>query len=222
MSPKTLACLLTLGLLLSGPGAYAAPGKTSTIKKCQDATGKWHYGDSAADECARSRVTVITESGTTKKVIAAPPTEEELKALEAQRETLEAERQRAAERKRKDELLLATYGVEDDIIYIRDRKIAQVETSIKASEQTLLPLRAALARMEAQAAEEKDPKAAAATAKNIETTRNQIAHHEDAIAAKRQEQEALRRQYAEELERYRELKKKAPVAPAAPTAIKNQ
>jgi hypothetical protein len=217
MSPKTLACLLTLGLLLPGPGAHAASSKSSSIKKCQDATGKWHYGDTAAEECARSKDTVISEKGTTKSVIAAPPTEQELKEREAQRETLEAEQTRAAEQARKDTLLLSTYGVEDDIIYIRDRKIAQIETSIKASEQTLKPLRATLARMEAQAAEEsKDPKAAETTVKNIETTRSQIARHESAIAAKRQEQEALRRQYTEELERYRELKKKAPAVLSKP------
>lgn len=216
MSWKTLACLLTLSLLLPGPGVHAAQSGTSSIKKCQDATGKWHYGDTAADECAKSKVTVITEKGTTKSVIAAPPTEEELKAREAQRETIEAEQARAAERARKDTLLLSTYGVEDDIIYIRDRKIAQVEASIKASEETLKPLRAALARMEAQAADEgKDAKAAEATAKNIEMTRNQIARHEGAIAAKRQEQEVLRKQYTEELERYRELKKKSVAAPAS-------
>jgi hypothetical protein len=216
MSPKTLVCLLTLSLLLPSLGALAASSSTSSIKKCQDATGKWHYGDTAADECARSKVTVITEKGTTKSVIAAPPTEQELKEREAQRETIEAEQARAAERARKDTLLLSTYGVEDDIIYIRDRKIAQVEASIKASEETLKPLRAALARMEAQAADEgKDAKTAAATAKNIAMTRNQITRHEGAIAAKRQEQEALRKQYTEELERYRELKRKSPAAPTA-------
>lgn len=213
MPLKTLVCLLVLGLFLPASGVHAQrAGTKATIKKCQDVTGKWHYGDTAAEECAKSQVTVITDKGTTKSVIAAPPTEEELKAREAQREMLEAERARAEEQKRKDALLLATYGVEEDIIYIRDRKIAQVETSIQASEQTLKPLRAALARMETQSAEEKDPKAAEANAKNIETTRHQIARHEAAITAKRQEQEALRRQYAEELARYRELKKKAPAA----------
>lgn len=220
MSRKNLVRLLTLGFLLPAIGAHAAPSNTSAIKKCQDATGKWHYGDNAAEECAKSKITVITEKGTTKRVIAAPPTEQELKEREAQRETIEAEQAHAAERARKDTLLLSTYGVEDDIIYIRDRKIAQIEASIKASEETLKPLRAALTRMEAQAADEsKDAKAAEATAKNIEMTRSQIARHEGAVAVKRQEQEALRKQYAEELERYRELKKKAP-APASSTAAK--
>ena len=217
MPSKLSPFLLALGLLLTVSGAHAATGKTSAIKKCQDATGMWHYGDTAAEECAKSKVTVISEKGTTKSVIAAPPTEKELKEREAQRESIEAEEVRAAEQQRKDALLLSTYGVEDDIIYIRDRKIAQIEASVKASEETLKPLRAALTRMEAQAADEsKDPKAAEATAKNIETTRNQIARHEAAITAKRQEQETLRQQYAAELERYRELKKKAP------TTTKNQ
>lgn len=211
MPSKSLSLLLALGLLLTVNGAHAATGNTSTIKKCQDATGKWHYGDNAAEECAKSKITVITEKGTTKSVIAAPPTEKELKEREAQRENIEAEKIRVEEQTRKDALLLSTYGVEDDIIYIRDRKIAQIEASVKASEETLKPLRAALARMEAQAADEsKDPKAAEATAKSIETTRNQIARHEAAIALKRQEQETLRQQYTAELERYRELKKKAP------------
>ncbi|GAB4507466.1 MAG: hypothetical protein Tsb0026_03010 [Sulfuricaulis sp.] len=218
MSRKHLVRLLTLGLLLSTAAAQAVDAPT--IKKCKDATGRWHYGDSAAEECAKSKVTVMTDEGTTKKVIAAPPTEQELKEREAQRETIEAEQTRVQEQKRKDVLLLSTYGVEDDIIYIRDRKIAQVEASIKASEETLKPLRAALTRMEAQAVDEsKDAKAAEATAKNIELTRSQIARHEGAIAVKRQEQESLRKQYTAELERYRELKKKAPsVSP--PTAAK--
>ncbi|MDH3514447.1 MAG: hypothetical protein OEM83_06200, partial [Gammaproteobacteria bacterium] len=143
------------------------------------------------------------------------PTEQELKEREAQRETIEAERIRAEEQTRKDALLLSTYGVEDDIYYIRDRKIAQIESQIKASEETLKSLRGALARMEALAADDKkDTKAADATAKNIELTKSQIERHEGVIAAKRQEQEALRKQYAGELERYRVLKNKITTAPA--------
>ena len=45
-------------------------------------------------------------------------------------------------------------------------------------------------------------------------TRAQIARHESLIADKRQEQEAMRKQYAAELERYRELKKQQVAGPA--------
>jgi len=211
----------TIGLIFASLFACAsvlAAESKSNIKKCKDEDGKWHYGDTAADECAKSKITVITNKGTTKKVIAAPPTEQELKDREAQREQLEAEKIKAVEQKRKDEILLSTYGVESDITYIRDRKIAQIESQIKASQETLKSLRGALTRMEAQAKDEsKDAKAAAESAKNIEATRNQIKRHEGVITQKREEQEALRKQYAEELERYRELKKKALAAPASST-----
>src|SRR3989344_3677840 len=210
------AFILALGLCLPVMGIHAASGPT--IKKCKDATGQWHYGDSAAQECAKSKITVMSDEGTTKKVIAAPPTEQELKEREARQETEAAEQQRAADQAKKDALLLSTYGGEDDITYIRDRKIAQIETSVKASEETLKSLRAALARMEAQAGDESkgDKAADQSTVKNIEQTKKQIARHEGVVAEKRMEQEALRKQYADEMERYREIKKnQATKAPAA-------
>jgi hypothetical protein len=213
------AFILALGLCLSVMGVQATSG--TTIKKCKDATGQWHYGDSAAEECAKSKITVMSDEGMTKKVIAAPPTEQELKEHEARQETEATEKQRAADQAKKDALLLSTYGGEDDINYIRDRKIAQIESSIKASEETLKTLRAALARMEAQAADESKGNKAAdqTTVKNIEQTKKQIARHEGVVAEKRKEQEALRKQYADEMERYREIKKnqaaKAPAAAAA-------
>ncbi|WP_372523309.1 hypothetical protein [Sulfuricaulis sp.] len=221
MLRKNLICLLALGFLLPAIGTHAAD-KGPTIKKCKDAVGQWHYGDTAAQECAKSKITVMTDAGTTKKVIAAPPTEQELKEREARKEVEEAEQQRSVDQAKKDVLLLSTYGGEDDITYIRDRKIAQIETSIKASEETLKNLRAALARMEAQAADEgKGGKAAdPSTVKNIEQTKKQIARHEDVVAEKRKEQEALRKQYADEMERYREIKKNQAIK--APATAKNR
>lgn len=222
MSRKNLICLLALGFLLPANGAHAA-NKGTTIKKCKDATGQWYYGDSAAEECAKSKITVMSEEGTTKKVIAAPPTEQELKEHEARQETEAAEKQRAEDQARKDALLLSTYGGEDDINYIRDRKIAQIETSIKASGETLKNLRAALARMEAQAADESKGNKAAdqTTVKNIEQTKKQIARHEGVVEEKHKEQEALRKQYADEIERYREIKKsQAAKSPTTATAKK--
>jgi hypothetical protein len=165
----------------------------------------------------------MSNEGMAKKVIAAPLTEQELKEREARNEVEQAEQQRSADQAKKDALLLSTYGGEDDIIYIRDRKIAQIETSIKASEETLKSLRAALTRMEAQAADESkgDKAADLSTMKNIEQTKKQIARHEGVIAEKRKEQEALRKQYADEMKRYREIKKtQATKAPATATAKK--
>lgn len=205
-----LVLSLILLLPLSAGAADATKGKL--IKKCQDAAGKWHYGDSAAEECAKSKVTEISETGIKKKEIAAPPTEQEIREREARKDELEQERKLAEEKRRRDELLLSTYGHEDDIAYTRDRKLAQLESAVKASEDTLKSLRAALVRLEAQAAEESrgGKPVPAQTAKSIAQTRNQIATHEAVVQAKRKEQEGVRKQAVTDLERYRELKKAPP------------
>ncbi len=214
MSFARTLLILPLILLLPLSAGAADDAKGKLIKKCQDAAGKWHYGDSAAEECAKSKITEISEKGTKKKEIAAPPTEQELREREARKDEIEKERKSVEEKKRRDELLLSTYGHEDDIAYSRDRKLAQLESAIKASEDTLHSLRAALARLEAQAAEESrgGKSVPAPTAKSIAQTKNQIVTHEAAIQAKRKEQEAVRQQAAADLARYRELKQQAPAA----------
>src|SRR3989344_3066469 len=217
---------LVLAAGISGPVLAASSAdndKGPKIKKCKDATGKWHYGDDAAEECAQSKVTVISEKGFTKKVIAAPLTETELKERELKKEELEKEQKSAEDQAKRDALLLSTYGVEDDINYVRDRKIVQIESGIHASEETLKSLRGALARMEAQAADEAkgDKTAAEQTAKNIEQTRLQIDKHETVVAARRKEQENIRTQYAADLARYRELKKGG-ISKPAPTKAQTQ
>ncbi len=182
----------------------ASDDKGPTIKKCQDATGKWHYGDTAAAACAHSKVTIINEQGVKKREIPAPLTVEQLKAQEQR----QAEAKEAEERTKRDDLLLATYAHEADIVYIRDRKLAQLESMIKASTDTLAPLRATLERLEKQAAAEQKTSGSVSdpTAKALEQTRSQIAKHESAIAQRRREQETIKAQAQADLERYRELK----------------
>lgn len=206
---KRAAALLLLPGLLAA--ALPAPADAKgLIKKCQDATGKWHYGDTAAAACANSKVTVINEQGVTKREIAAPLTAQQLQAQEQR----QSQAQEAKEQAQRDELLLGTYAHEADIIYIRDRKMAALESMIKASTDTLGPLRATLTRLEAQAAaEEKAGKSVSEqTAKALEQTRSQIGKHEAAVALKRREQETIKAQAQADLARYRELK-----SPAAQT-----
>jgi hypothetical protein len=217
--PSLLAAVAAVAALAAAlaPAAPAAE-KGPKITKCQDATGKWHYGDSAAAECARSKITVMSEKGVTRKEIAAPPTEAELKEREARREEEERARVSAEDQKKKDALLLVTYGHEDDIIFVRDRKLAQVDAVIKGSEGTLGSLRAVLTRLEKQAEEEQKggKPVSPETTKQIEQTRRQMAGRESEIAAKRKEQDDIRRQADADLQRYRELKKES--AKAAPAA----
>lgn len=198
-------CALTV-LPLSASSAK----KDHTIKKCKDADGRWHYGDSAAAACAESKVTVINEHGIKKAVIDAPLTEAELKERDAKKAEIEAKEERAKEQAKHDEILLTTYSHEADITYIRDRKIAQLESSIKASTDTLNPLRATLKRLEVQAeTEKKSGGVSEQTTKALEQTRSQIGKHEAVIAHRRKEQAAIRAQAEKDLVRFRELRGQA-------------
>ena len=196
--------LATMAAVLIGTTVADAADRGG-ISKCQDATGRWHYGDTAAAECARSKVTVLSEQGVKKREIAAPLSQADLK----QRDDLKQKEEQAKEQAKQDELLLSSYAHEADVVYVRDRKLSQLESSIKASEETLKSLRGALARMEAQAADEqkKDGKVSEHTAKGVEQTRSQVAKHEAAIAMKKKEQEVVRTRAEIDLARYRELKK---------------
>jgi hypothetical protein len=200
------------------PAAAADEKKGSRIKKCQDAAGKWHYGDSADEDCARSKVIELDKRGIQRKEIAAPLTEAELKALEQNRERDEQARKQIEEQKRRDQQLLATYAIEDDIVLTRDRKISDIEAQIRASQETLKSLRTSLARLQAQAAEElrTGKQVTPQTAKTISNNEAQIAKHETHVGKMKKDQETMRTQYQTELERFRELKRKPlPASPAA-------
>ncbi len=204
--PILLAAIVALGLTVPTVTVVEA----AKIKKCKDAQGKWHYGDQAAEECERSKIIELSDEGVKTKEIRAPATEEELAARELEKVEMQAAEKRAAEQAKIDRQLLATYGHEDDIIYIRDRKLVQIESTIAAATATLNPLRAALVRMEQEAAA---AKAGTKAAKDLQTqiikTKQQIARHETAMAAKRKEQEAIRAQAEADLKRYRELKRQS-------------
>jgi chromosome segregation ATPase len=214
--------LITLPLIITllATGALADDKKAPRIKKCQDAQGRWHYGDSADAECARSKVIELDTRGVQRKEIAAPLTEAEFKARESQRRSEEQTRKEAEEQAKRDQQLLSTYTHEDDITYMRDRKVADIEAQIRASQDTLKSLKTSLGRLQAQAAEEQraGKPVTPQTAKTIANNEAQIAKHEANIQKMKHEQEALRVQYQGELERFREVKRKqpSPPAPAAP------
>ncbi len=208
MKPKHITALAALAaaLCLAWQGAALA-ADTGKIKKCQDAQGRWHYGDRADEECAQSRITEINQRGIPVREIAAPLTPEQIREREQQKQGQQEEQKRAEEQARRDRVLLATYGSEDDITQTRDRKIAEIDVQIRASEDTLKALHAALARYQQQAATEGrgGGKPAAATAAGITKTEGQIAKQEVFIKGKHDEQDAIRRRFEADLARFRQL-----------------
>jgi hypothetical protein len=205
-----LITVLLFSLVFTAPVALAAAKTATSIKKCQDATGKWHYGDSAALECSKSKVDVLSKEGVKTNEIAAPLTDAELAEREKNKEELAREQRSVEDQKKRDQILLQSYPHEDDILLYRDRKLSQLETTVTSSEETLKSLRKVLERLEVQKqsdVEQNDKKALALTEKSLTQTRNQIQKHELVVTQTRKEQERLRKQFEEDVTRYRELKR---------------
>ncbi len=87
-----------------------------------------------------------------------PPTEEELAEQKRQQEALEAqqreeERQRAEEQARADELLLASYRTEQDIVAAMNLKLSGLDAAISGAEQDIVETRQQLNEEQQQAME---------------------------------------------------------------------
>ncbi len=183
---------LLLGLFL------IVPVSAQTIKKCQDANGKWHYGDHAAFECEQSsRITEIDEEGRQVGEVEAPPTQEELDAkLHAERQLSEQENT-DANQKRLDQRLLITYENPESILLTRDALLAAIDSAVDADRDLRDQLTDELRRIEASGG----PNAA----ENAASVKQQIADFDEAIQARLATKEIAKNRYEMEHRRYKEL-----------------
>lgn len=128
--------LAVLGPILVSPaGAQKKQTGGPTIKKCQDASGTWHYGDFAAQECERAKVTEINQRGIKVKEHARIPTKEELAAQAAEREKARKEAERLATIRREEQRLLNTYDSADAIVRARDDRVIAIDRDIATNNE---------------------------------------------------------------------------------------
>lgn len=104
--------------------------QSQTITKCQDAQGKWHYGNYASEACGNAPITEMRESGITLQVRESPPTVEELQAKKAAEQAEKDEQIKREEKRRIDQALLDKYPSEDVIVTLRDRRLTELEKQI--------------------------------------------------------------------------------------------
>ncbi len=195
-------------IALSIIAVFAAPfgdAQAQTIKKCQDATGKWHYGDIAADECASSRITEIDKRGLKVDEHEAPATREELEAARAVEATRQEEEQRAQEQQRRENHLLTIYESEQSIILARDQRLASIEKMLKSDEQYKAKLQDNLSSLEKLAAQ---ASADEKLQKDIQEVRTQVREYEEAIDSRLRQRELVIGRYNSDLTRYRDIVKR--------------
>ncbi len=178
---------------------------SQTIKKCQDATGKWHYGDIAADECARSRVTEIDDRGLKVDVHEAPATRDELEAARAAEITRQEEDIRAEEQRRRENHLLSIYDSEQSIIRARDERLASLEKMLKSDEKFKSKLQENLSELQKLAAQ---ASADEGLRRDIESLHAQVREYDEAIDSRLRQRELIIGRYNGDLNRYREIVKR--------------
>jgi hypothetical protein len=121
-------------LLLS---AIAFATSAGAAFKCVDSKGVTHIGDTLPDECANVVVYEISPGGAVIKKMDPTPTPEQVKAMQEERERRKDSDRAAADQKRKDAALLASFSAEREFDVVRDRNIEPLAGRIKSNEERL-------------------------------------------------------------------------------------
>jgi hypothetical protein len=111
--------------------------KLHAIAKCQDAQGKWHYGDTAHEACGDSTITIIDKTGRKVNEVLPPMTQQEREALEEELERLEEEEKQEQQREQEKRRILAIYPTEESIKRARNEKLAGQDKNIKLQERLI-------------------------------------------------------------------------------------
>ncbi|HSH41618.1 MAG TPA: DUF4124 domain-containing protein, partial [Arenicellales bacterium] len=182
--------LVALGAALTAGAVHA-----QSITKCQDAEGNWHYGDFAAEACAReSTVTEMDERGLKMKESDAPPTPEELEAKRAAEEQEKLEAERRARQQAENQRLLRVYDSEEAVIRARDERVSAIEQELESHQLFRRDLVEERDRARSQGNEDRANELSA-----------EIRQYDQAIQRLTEERGEVARKYNQDLEKYREL-----------------
>jgi PAB1-binding protein PBP1 len=204
---KNIAWILcALTLLASADFAAGAGANGRTVYKWVDEQGVTHYGDHIPPEYAGQEQHVINSQGV------------EINRLEAQKtpEALAAEDQKkteAQQRQNRDKNLLNTYASVQEIERLRDQRVTLVSDQIKVTSQFLEVLNGKLKKLRASSMRFKpynsDPNAQAMPdqiAEDLVRVGNDIRTQEQNLREKRSEETTMRKQFENDIERFKELK----------------
>lgn len=199
---KLITLLLSIALLFTVHPAQAR------IKCWTNKDGVRECGDRIPPEYSQKKHEVVNRQGLVIEEEERAKTEEEL-AEEKRQAKIQAEKERlAAEKRREDEILLHTFSSVKDIETARDAKIAALESSIALAERRNEKIQEDLdSRVKQAAADERAGKEPSEELlRDIEDLQRQIKANNEFIEETRREQQEVREAYAEDIKRFNELK----------------
>jgi len=201
------AMLVLIALAGLSPAVRAATDNSKMLTyRWVDEQGVVHYGDSIPPQYAQKEGEVLNSRGVQIRRLEAQKTPEQLAAdARVQQDTIR--------RKQHDSFLLTTYTSVKDIEALRDLRLEQLRGQRAAAEQYVETLHSRLSALQSRAKLFKPyndrPEARRMPddlAEDLVRTLNEWRAQSDVLAAKGQEESALRAQFETDIERYRELR----------------
>jgi hypothetical protein len=184
--------------------------------KCKDERGLTHIGDTPPAACANVVMYEITKSGTVIRAIQPTLTPEQVKAKREEAERQKEAAKAAAEQRRKDLALLATYSSEKDIDVSRDLNLQPVEVRIKSARDRIAAVEERQKKLNDEMEFYKAGKGKHSTkatqappqlVMDVERTKNEKATLVQSIANYEKEMKEIRERYEADKQRWVELKR---------------
>ena len=178
-----------------------------------DDDGVVHYGDHVPPQYASRNRDLLNTQGVTVGSEIGALTEEERAEIARLAAIDEQARQARMEDARRDQVLLDTYLSVAEIERLRDRRLELLEAQIKVTEHYLSNLRKRLGRLQREASDYKPysdnpdaPDVPEALGLELSRTIASISLYEQTLTRSRVEQDELSNAFAQDIERFRELK----------------
>lgn len=192
-----------------GPATVAGESP-ARLYRWVDQNGKVHYSDTIPAEAARQERVIYDKTRLRRlEVVKKPKTPEEL-AREARLAQLRREQQKLLEEQLlRDQALLRTYRTEEDLKLALKGQINTIDARIKVLEANIKRLRSLLQAKIAKAAtiERNGRMVPKAISDDIAALRRQIHQSETKIANERRAKAKLKRKFAADLQRFRNLQR---------------
>jgi hypothetical protein len=211
---KHCPCLLAVLALAAAPALAETTASGKHVYKWVDEKGEVHYGDYVPPQYADKEKTVLNGQGVSVATYPGRRTPEQLQAEAVKREAEERVTAATNRSHQRDSNLLATYLTVEEIEALRDRRADILDGQARVTNQYLEILRAKQRQLEEQTKHFKPYNTAPnaqqlpeRVAEDLVRVTNDIATQQSNLEVKRHEVEALRAQFASDIERFRELKK---------------
>jgi hypothetical protein len=203
----TMKRLLAVAAVLFIPAAGAS-------YKCVDEKGVTRIGDTPPPECEHVPMYEMSRTGAIRRKIDPTPTPEQLKVRLEEQEKAKEAAHAAAEQKRKDTALLASYSNEKEFDVARDRNVEPIQGRLRNAQERLKEVEKGIKSMDSEmefytAGKSKSGKATEpppVLVANMDRSRTEKATLEKSIVSYQKQIEEMKARYETDKKRWIALK----------------